>query len=104
MIKGHQYAAETTQYCHWKPWDLRTCQIEIQEAIDRLSVWSTECNLAHNPKKTQVVLLAKPEMSRAHGLDKLSIDLPANGRELERVVTFRPLGTQSLARKFQLER
>ena len=37
----------------------------------------------HNPKKTEVVLLATPEMSRAHGLDKLSIDLSANGRELD---------------------
>ena len=60
----------------------------------RLSTWSSRCNLALHPKKTKVMLLSTPQMSQTHGLDGHCIHLCANGKSLQRVLTFRLLGTE----------
>ena len=61
----------------------------------RLSTWSSRCNLALHPKKTKVVmLLSTPQMSQTHGLDGHCIHLCANGKSLQRVLTFRLLGAE----------
>ena len=93
-FKSHQYADDTTIYRHCIPSDLQSCQTEVQAAIDKLSNWSKECNLALNPKKTKVMLLSTAQMARFHRLDEISMNLSASGRGLERVTTFRLLGTQ----------
>ncbi|CAH3183292.1 unnamed protein product, partial [Porites lobata] len=54
----------------------------------RLSTWSSRCNLALHPKKTKVMLLSTPQMSQTHGLDGHCIHLCANGKSLQRVLTF----------------
>ena len=69
-------------------------QSVIQDALNKLSDWSLECNLALNPKKTKVMMLSSPQMSRAHGLRTRSLNLTVNRRRLERVSNFRLLGTQ----------
>ena len=67
---------------------------KIAMSLDRLTTWSSQCNLALNPKKTEVRLLSTAQLSRVHGLDTHSINLSANEKEFERVSTFRLLGTQ----------
>ena len=93
-VKCHQYADDTTFYRHCKPSELQNCKLELQMALDSLTTWSSQCNLALNPKKTEVRLLSTAQLSRVHGLDTHSINLSANEKELERVSTFRLLGTQ----------
>ena len=93
-VKCHQYTDDTTFYRHCKPSELQNCKLELQMALDRLTTWSSQCNLALNPKKTKVRLLSTAQLSRVHGLDTHSINLSANEKELERVSTFRLLGTQ----------
>ena len=60
----------------------------------RLFTWSFLCNMALHPKKTKVMLLSTPQMSQTHGLDRHSIHLCANGKSLQRLLTFRLLGTE----------
>lgn len=47
----HQYADDTTLYTHFRPSDLEVGQSVIQDALNKLSDWSLECNLVLNPKK-----------------------------------------------------
>ena len=80
-----------TIYSHSKPSEL----LWVVGRRCRLSTWSFRCNLALHPKKTKVMpLLSTPQMSQTHGLDGHCIHLCANGRSLERVSTFRLLGTK----------
>ena len=77
-------------FCHCKPSEL----LRVVERRCRLSTWSFRCNLALHPKKTKVMLLSTPQMSQTHGLDGHCIHLCANGKSLQRVLTFRLLGTE----------
>ena len=89
-VNCHQYANDITIYSHCKP-------SELQRVVGRrcrLSTWSFLCNLALHPKKTKVMLLSTPQMSQTHGLDGHCIHLCANGKSLQRVLTFRLLGTE----------
>ena len=90
----HQYADDTTMYTFFRPSDLEVGQTVIQDALNKLSDWSLECNLALNPKKTKVMMLSSAQMSREHGLETRSLNLTVNGKRLERVSNFRLLGTQ----------
>ena len=74
-VNRHQYANDITIYSYCKPSELQSCQAEMQAALDKLSTWSSRCNLALHPKKTKVMLLSTPQMSRTHGLDRHSIHL-----------------------------
>ena len=73
---------------------------KIAMSLDRLTTWSSQCNLALNPKKTEVRLLSTAQLSRVHGLDTHSINFGANEKELERVSTFRLLDTQVQGRRY----
>ena len=90
----HQYADDTTMYIHFRPSDLEVGQSVIQDALNKLSDRSLECNLALNPKKTKVMMLSSAQMSREHGLETRSLNLTVNGKRLERASNFRLLGTQ----------
>ena len=90
----HQYADDTTMYTHFRPSDPEVGQSVIKDALNKLSDWSLECNLALNSKKTKVMMLSSAQMSRAHGLETSSLDLTVDGKRLERVSNFRLLGTQ----------
>ena len=47
----HQYADDTTKYTHFRPSDFEVGQSVIQDALNKLSDWSLERNLALNPRK-----------------------------------------------------
>ena len=85
-VACHQYSDDTTMYIHFRPSDLEVGMSVIQDALNKLSDWSLECNLALNPKKTKVMMLSSAQMSRAHGLKTLSLNLT--------VSNFHLLGTQ----------
>ena len=93
-IVWHQYADDTTMYTHFRPSDLEVGWSVIQHALNKLSDWFLECNLALNPKKTKMMMLSSALMSRAYGLETCSLNLTVNGERLERVSDFRLLGTQ----------
>ena len=90
-VNCHQYANDITIYSHCKPSEL----LRVVGRRCRLSTWSFRCNLALHPKKTKVMLLSTPQMSQTQGLDGHCIHLCANGKSLERVLTFRLLGTEA---------
>ena len=94
QVNCHQYANDITIYSHSKPSELQSCQAEMQASLDKLSTWSFLCNLALHPKKIKVMLLSTPQMSQTHGLDGHCIHLCANWKSLQRVLTFRLLGTE----------
>ena len=93
-VKCHQNADDTTLYTHCKPSELQDCQQEVQDTLNRLSTWSSQCNLALNPKKTKVMLFSTAQLSRVNELDSRSFSFHVDGKKLERVSTFRLLGTQ----------
>ena len=81
-------------YTHFRLSDFEVGQSVIQDALNKLSDWSLECNQALNPKKTKMTMLSSAQMSRAHGLETCSLNLTVNGKRLERGSNFRLLGTQ----------
>ena len=85
----HQYADDTTMYTHFRPSDLKVGQSVFQDALNKFSDWSLECNLALNPKKTKVMMLSSAQMSRAHGLETCSLSLTVNEKRLKCVSNFR---------------
>ena len=58
-----------------------------------LSCWSVESNLALNSLKTKTMLSSTQQMSRTHNLDRPCFTLTTNGKDLERLSTFKLLGT-----------
>ena len=98
--KSRQYANDTTIKIHCKPSirasrQLQGCLLELQGALDKLSTWSSQCNLALNPKRPNLCCCLLPIiLSRIHRLNAQSVSLRINDRELERVSTFRLLGTK----------
>ena len=98
-VNCHQYANDITIYSHCKPSELQ----RVAGRRCRLFTWSFLCNLALHPKKTKVMLLSTPQMSQTHGLDGHCIHLCANGKTLQRLLTFR-LPWYGSARKRQLEK
>ena len=98
--KSRQYANDTTIKIHCKPSirasrQLQGCLLELQGALDKLSTWSSQCNLALNPKRPNLCCCLLPIiLSRIQRLNAQSVSLRINDRELERVSTFRLLGTK----------
>ena len=93
-IACHQYADDTTLYRHCKPSDLQQCESELQCALNNMSSWSQECNLALNPGKTKTMLLSTLQRSRVHHLHEYVTSLCIGGNQLERLESVRLLGTQ----------
>ena len=93
-VKSHQYADDTTLYTTDKPAQIKECEGRLQEALDGLTSWSSECNLALNPIKTKVMLLSTPQLARVHGLEDYQVNLSADSKRLERVSTAKLLGTE----------
>ena len=89
-----QYADDTTLYISDKPTNINVCVQRLQLALDRLSSWCTECNLALNPVKTKFMLLSTPQLAHVHNPEDHQVNLTANGQMLERVTTTRLLGTE----------
>lgn len=69
LVTCHQYADDTLFYVHRKPIDIDACERCLQHALDQLSLWSTECNLTLNPKKTKVVLFSTAQLAHIHHLE-----------------------------------
>ena len=93
-VKCHQYADDTTFYTTDKPAHIKECQGRLQEALDHLSRWSSESNLALNPTKTKVMLLSTPQLARVHGLQDYQVNLTVDAKPLERVSSAKLLGTE----------
>ena len=93
-VNSNQYADDTTLYSSDKPTNIHVCEQRLQLALDRLSSWSNECNLALNPVKTKVMLISTSQLARVHNLVDHQVNLVANGQTLERVSTARLLGTE----------
>ena len=51
-VKAHRYAGDTTLYARCKPSSIGQYYAEIQEAIDKLSSWSSNKNPVLNPIQT----------------------------------------------------
>ena len=93
-IACHQYADDTTLYRHCKSSDLRQCESELQCALNNMSSWSQECNLALNPGKIKVMLFSTSQRARASLLHEYVPSLRVSGNRLERLDRTRLLGTQ----------
>ena len=84
---------DTTLYRHCKPSDLQQCESELQCALNNMSSWSQECNLALNPGKTKALLFSTLQRSGVHLLHKYVTGLCMGGNQLERLDSTRLLGT-----------
>ena len=88
-----QYADDTTLYKHSTPKELSACEQEMKSAISSLEQWATGSNLLLNGKKTKQMLVTTQQMSRTHGLGEITPPLTVKDKTLERVRTFKLLGT-----------
>ena len=68
-VNSIQYADDTTLYVSDKPTNINVCVQRLQLALDRLSSWCSECNLALNPLKTTFMLLSTPQLACVHNLE-----------------------------------
>ena len=93
-IACHQYADDTTLHRHCKPSDLQQGESELQCALNNMSSWSQECNLALNSGKTKTRLFSTLQRSRVHHLHEYVTSLCIGGNQLERLDSVRLLGTQ----------
>ena len=95
FVKCQQYADDTIIYTTDKPAHIKDCERRLQEAVDLLKSWSSECNLSLNPTKTKVMLFSTPQLARFHGLEDHQVNLSVDGiKPLERVSTAKLLGTE----------
>ncbi|KAL9970328.1 hypothetical protein ACROYT_G022683 [Oculina patagonica] len=70
-VACHQYADDMTLLVHGKAIEIGECERRLQIALDHLSSWSNDCNLALNPKKTKVMLFSTASMRRWHAYANL---------------------------------
>ena len=95
FVKCQQYADDTIIYTTDKPAHIKDCERRLQEAVDLLKSWSSECNLSLNPTKTKVMLFSTSQIARFHGLEDHQVNLSVDGiKPLERVSTAKLLGTE----------
>ena len=95
FVKCQQYADDTIIYTTDKPAHIKDCERRLQEAVNLLKSWSSECNLSLNPTKTKVMLFSTPQLARFHGLEDHQVNLSVDGiKPLERVSTAKLLGTE----------
>jgi len=64
----------------------------MNSCLGSLSVWSDECNLALNSKKTKAMLITTKQMSSKHSLDSVTLGLSISGVNLEREAVSTLLG------------
>lgn len=103
-LRFHQYAKDTMIYGHCKLFELQSCPADMQLVLDiKLFIWLSQCNLALNPKKTKVMLLATVRFSKTHRLDERWINLSSKGKGPAEVLNFWLTSYES-ARKPQLDK
>ena len=88
-----QYPDDTTLYYHCSPKDLSVCSSRIEATMSHLESWASESNLLMNVDKTKQMLLTTPQMSKLHNLEEFIPPLSAGGQAVEKVKTFKLLGT-----------
>jgi hypothetical protein len=64
----------------------------MQQSLDFLNHWSSLSNLSLNPKKTKSMLFSTAQMSRAHSLGKVKLDLICANQEIKRETATKLLG------------
>ena len=85
-----QYADDTSLYSHCRVKNLPDCLSSISANLANLNAWSSQSNLALNPKKTEAMLFSTSQMASVHSLGELDLSLNISGNTLKRVV-FDPL-------------
>ena len=61
--------------------------------MSQLESWASESNLLMNGNKTKQMLLTTSQMSKAHNLGEFTPTLSVGGKAVEKVKTFKLLGT-----------
>ena len=88
-----QYADDTTLYDHCSPRDLSVYSNRMEATMSQLESWASESNLLMNGDKTKQMLLTTPQMSKVHNLEEFIPPLSVGGQAVEKVKTFKLLGT-----------
>ena len=65
----------------------------MSNTILNLEQWAMNSNLLLNGEKTKQMRITTPQMSRVHGLGEIVPLMVAKGQNIERVTTFKLLGT-----------
>ena len=65
----------------------------MEATISQLESWASESNLLMNRNKTKQMLLTTSQMSKAHNLGDFTPTLSVGGQAVEKVKTFKLLGT-----------
>jgi hypothetical protein len=84
----YQYADDTSLYEHCKTAKLDQSIDNMQQSLDSLNHWSSLSNLSL--KKS--MLFSTAQMSRAHSLDKVKLDLICANQEIKRETATKLLG------------
>jgi hypothetical protein len=84
----YQYADDTSLYEHCKTAKLDQSIDNMQQSLDSLNHWSSLSNLSL--KKS--MLFSTAQMSRAHSLDKVKLDLICANQEVKRETATKLLG------------
>ena len=92
-VKTYQYADDTTIYQHCKPIEIKSCEMQLQQAMDKLSSWSSDCNLNLNSKKTKAMIFSTYQLANSHQLKESQINISVENVPLERTTTTKLLGT-----------
>ena len=92
-VKTYQYADDTTIYQHCKPIEIKSCKMQLQQAMDKLSSWSIDCNLNLNSKKTKAMIFSTYQLANSHQLKESQINISVENVPLERTTTTKLLGT-----------
>jgi exonuclease III len=88
-----QYADDTTLYDHCTPRSLAKCANKLNGTMSTLEDWASKSNLLLNETKTKQMLITTQQMSRAHELENFVPFITVKGKVVERVTTFKLLGT-----------
>ena len=91
--KCYQFADDTTIYDHATPKSISDCLGKVNNAMSGLENWANDSNLLLNGKKTKQMLVTTQQMSRAHGLNEYIPPITVRHHIIERVTTFKILGT-----------
>ena len=86
-LKGKKWLAAS------QPTNLSACKDEMNSNKHFLGQWAKCSSLLLNKKKTKQMLITKEQMSRTHNLSNIIPSVTAKGQTLERVRTFKLLGT-----------
>ena len=87
-----QYADDTSLYSHCGVKNLPDCLSSISANLANLNAWSSQSNLALNPKKTEAMLFSTFQMASVHSLGELDLSLNISGNTLKRVDSKKLLG------------